>query len=34
MAGTGAPPRNAAEAALAAELQAGDEAFGKAMGHE
>lgn len=33
MAGTGAPPRNAAEAALAAELQAGDRAFRKAVGN-
>jgi hypothetical protein len=34
MAGTGAPPRNAAEAALAAELQAGDQAFRRAVGDE
>jgi hypothetical protein len=33
MAGTGAPPRNAAEAALAAELQAGDAAFRRAVGN-
>lgn len=33
MTGAGAPPRNAAEAALAAELQSGDEAFKKAVGH-
>jgi hypothetical protein len=33
MNGTGIPPRNAAEAALAAELRAGDAAFKKAVGH-
>lgn len=33
MTSAGAPPRNAAEAALASELRAGDEAFRKAVGH-
>ncbi len=33
MAGSGVPPRNAAEATLAAELQAADQAFRRAVGH-
>jgi hypothetical protein len=34
MKGAGAPPRNAAEAALATELQAADAAFRRAVGHD